>query len=69
MLTVSEGGNATTNTVQGLAKSWVNFNGGGTSAGATITPRDSFNNASITDNGTGDYTVTIAEKGLGYLQR
>ena len=56
---VGEGGSGTQNTVQGLAKSWVNFNGGGTSAGATITPRDSFNNASITDNGTGDYTVTI----------
>ena len=39
---------------QGTAKAWINFNGGG-----TIAARDSFNNASITDNGTGDYTVTI----------
>ena len=44
---------------QGTAKAWINFNGSGTSSGATITPRDSFNNDSITDNGTGDYTVTI----------
>ena len=39
---------------QGTAKAWINFNGTG-----TIAERDSFNNASITDNGTGDYTVTI----------
>jgi len=39
---------------QGTAKAWVNFNGSG-----TIAARDSFNNASITDNAIGDYTVTI----------
>ena len=38
---------------QGTAKAWVNFNGSG-----TISARDSFNNASLTDNGTGDYTLT-----------
>ena len=38
---------------QGTAKAWVNFNGSG-----TIAARDSFNNASLTDNGTGDYTLT-----------
>ena len=54
-VTVSEGGNATTNTVQGLAKEWVNFNGTG-----TIASRDSFNTTSITDNATGDYSITIA---------
>ena len=38
-----------------LAKSWVNFNGSG-----TVAIRDSFNVGSITDNGTGDYTVNFA---------
>lgn len=36
----------------GLAKGWVQFNGTG-----TIAANDSFNVASLTDNGTGDYTV------------
>ena len=36
-----------------LAKVWCNFQGTGTSA-----IRDDFNVASLTDNGTGDYTVT-----------
>jgi len=40
---------------QGTAKVWINFNGSG-----TIATRDSFNVTSITDNGTGDYYVTIA---------
>jgi len=35
-----------------LAKAWVNFNGQG-----TVAIRDSYNVSSITDNGTGDYTV------------
>ena len=39
--------------VNGVVKAWVNFNGIGA---ATI--NDSFNVASITRNGTGDYTVT-----------
>lgn len=34
---------------------WVNFNGTG-----TVTIRDSFNVSSITDNGTGDYTINFA---------
>ena len=38
---------------QGTAKAWVQFNGSG-----TIAARDSFNHASLTDNGTGDYTST-----------
>ena len=38
----------------GSAKSWVNFNGTG-----TIASRDSFNTASLTDNGTGNYTQTF----------
>ena len=36
----------------GSAKAWVNFNGTG-----TIAARDSFNVSSLTDNGTGDYTL------------
>ena len=40
---------------QGTAKAWVNFNGQG-----TIAARDSFNLASLTDNGTGDYTITFS---------
>ena len=35
-----------------LSKAWVNFNGTG-----VVAIRDSFNVSSITDNGTGDYTV------------
>lgn len=44
-----------TNTVvNGSAKAWVNFNGTG-----TVAIRASFNVSSITDNGTGDYTVNF----------
>ena len=51
---VAGAGNITTTNVQsGLAKSWINFNGE-----STIAVRDSFNNSSIGDNGTGNYTVT-----------
>ena len=38
----------------GTAKAWVNFNGTG-----TVAIRASYNVASITDNGTGDYTVNF----------
>ena len=51
---VAGAGNVTTTNVQsGFAKSWINFNGE-----STIAVRDSFNNSSIGDNGTGNYTVT-----------
>lgn len=40
--------------VDGSAKAWVNFNGTG-----TVAIRASFNVSSITDNGTGDYTVNF----------
>ena len=50
-----EGNSTTTNLQQGLCKHWILLNGTG-----TIAVTDSFNNTSITDNGTGDYTVTIA---------
>ena len=41
--------------MEGLCKHWILLNGTG-----TIAVTDSFNNTSITDNGTGDYTITIA---------
>jgi hypothetical protein len=41
--------------VNGSAKAWVNFNGTG-----TIAARDSFNVASLTDNGVGDYSVNVS---------
>lgn len=38
----------------GAAKAWVNFNGTG-----TVAIRDQFNVSSITDNGTGIYTINF----------
>ena len=49
---VADGGAVTQNTVQSLCKQWVLLQSSGTSV------TDSFNNASVTDNGTGDYTLT-----------
>ena len=40
--------------VDGSAKAWVNFNGTG-----TVAIRRAFNVSSITDNGTGNYTVNF----------
>ena len=45
----------TTYSARGIAKAWVNFNGIG-----TVAIRDSENVGSITDNGTGDYTVNFS---------
>jgi hypothetical protein len=45
---------ATQNGMTGIPKAWVNFNGTG-----TVAIRSSFNVSSITDNGTGDYTVNF----------
>lgn len=42
-------------TISGAAKAWVNFNGTG-----TVAIRASFNVTSITDNGTGDYTINFS---------
>jgi len=42
------------NEASGLAKAWVNFNGT-----STVAIRASYNVSSITDNGTGDYTVNF----------
>lgn len=40
-----------------LSTAWVNFNGTG-----TVAIRDSFNVSSITDNGTGDYTINFTNE-------
>ena len=45
---------ATQNGMNGIAKAWVNFNGTG-----TVAIRDSFNVSSITDLGTGRYTINF----------
>ena len=51
-------------TSQGTARAWVNFNGTG-----TVAIRDSHNVSSLTDHGTGDYTVTfsITMANINYL--
>lgn len=41
-------------TGQQACKAWVNFNGTG-----TVAIRDAYNVSSITDNGTGDYTLNF----------
>ena len=50
----SEGGSATTNLAQGLAKHFCIFDGTG-----TVAVDDSFNNTSLADNGVGQYAVTV----------
>ena len=45
----------TTYSARGIAKAWVNFDGTG-----TIAARDSENVSSLTDNGTGNYTVNFS---------
>jgi hypothetical protein len=54
--TISNGTVSTSsaNVIQGSAKAWVNFNGTG-----TVAIRASYNVSSITDNGTGDYTINF----------
>ena len=54
ILVTGEGNSTTTNLQQGLAKAWAAFDGSG-----TVEIDDSNNIASMTDNGTGDYTLTI----------
>ena len=46
---------ATQNGMTGVAKAWVNFDG----TASPVSIRGSFNVSSITDNGTGDYTVNF----------
>ena len=45
---------ATSVVFNGTAKAWINLDGTG-----TISTNDSYNTGSITDNGTGDYSITI----------
>tara|TARA_R110001606_G_scaffold60051_1_gene141856 strand:+ start:361 stop:747 length:387 start_codon:yes stop_codon:yes gene_type:complete len=54
-ITVRGEGSATTSLQQGLAKAWLKMDGSGT---AEI--NDSFNNSSITDDGTGQFAITIS---------
>ena len=51
---VSEGGAVTQNTIQGLSKCWVRWNGTGTAEN-----NDSLGVSSISDTGTGTYTQTL----------
>ena len=55
ILVTGEGNSTTTNLQQGLAKAWVNFNGSG-----TVSIRDSINIASITDSGTGTFSMNMS---------
>ena len=55
IVVTGEGNSTTTNLQQGLLKAWANLDGSG-----TVGVNDSFNTTGITDNGTGNYTVTIA---------
>ena len=52
----STGGGAATLTKQHAAKAWVNFDGSASGAASA----DSFNESSMTDNGTGDHTFTMS---------
>ena len=64
-LTHSTAGSLATNfVVEGSSKAWANFDGD--ASGIAI--RDSFNVASNTDNGTGDYTITFTNSmaNVGY---
>ena len=54
-MTIRGEGSAQTSIQQGLIKGWIRFDGSG-----TIAIDDSFNYASIADNGTGDYTATLS---------
>ncbi len=62
-ISAANGTDPVTLTKQSAAKAWINFNGTG-----TIATRDSFNVASLTDNGTGDYYVNLtnAMNNAGY---
>ena len=54
-LYTSDAGAVTQNLVQGLLKAWSKVDGTGTAA-----VNDSFNISGITDNGTGNYTLAMA---------
>lgn len=54
VLSAANGTSATTLTGQVASKAWLNYNGSAT------TIRSSFNIASVTRNGTGDYSVSFS---------
>ena len=54
-ITASDGTSPVTLTKQSAAKAWVSFNGTG-----TLAVIGSFNQSSMTDNGTGDYSLTVS---------
>ena len=53
-MTIRGEGSNQTSIQQGLAKMWIQFDGTG-----TIGTQDAFNRGGLTDNGTGNYTVTF----------
>jgi len=53
--TLSTSSTEADNVAKRTAKAWVNFDGTG-----TVAIRDDFNVSSITDNGTGDYTINLS---------
>ena len=53
IVVTGEGGSTTTNLQQGLCKAWYDVDGSGTAA-----INDSLNGSSLTDHGTGDFTIT-----------
>ena len=53
---------ATSVLFNGVAKAWINLDGTG-----TIGTNDSYNTGSITDNGTGDYSITITNNMVNAL--
>ena len=54
VVVTGEGGTTTTSLQQGLCKHWIKF------SSVDHSTADSFNTTSITDNGTADTTITIA---------
>jgi hypothetical protein len=52
--TIQDSTGSSSPAINGLAKAWVNFNGTG-----TVAIRASLNVSSITDNGTGDYSLNF----------
>ncbi len=58
-ITVQGEGTATTNLQQGVAKCWVKFDPTSLSGTGTTGVGDSFNLTSMTDNGSGNHTITF----------
>lgn len=52
--TIQDSTGSSSPAINGLARAWVNFNGTG-----TVAIRASLNVSSITDNGTGDYSLNF----------